>query len=304
MTATGFDPDPTLAGMLANAAHIESLGFDSLWMATVYNYDALTALAAIGGATKHIELGTCVVATHPRHPMAMAQQALTASAACGGRFTLGVGLSHRYVIEHEMGLSYDRPAAHMREYLEVLVPLLNAGSVDYAGDRYRVKATLEVPEAPTPPLLVAALGPEMLKLAGSKADGTTLWLTGPKTIAELTVPALREAAAAAGRAAPRVVAGMPVMLTDDETGARALIDEKLALYRNIPSYRAMLDREGADGPGDVAMVGSASSLREQIAQLAEIGVTDLNAVLVHETQEQYQRTLDFLAGELTGGAVK
>lgn len=300
MTGTGFDPDPTLAGMIDNARHIESLGFDSLWMATIYNYDALTALAAIGSTTSRIELGTCVVATHPRHPMSMAQQALTASAACGGRFTLGIGLSHRYVIEQEMGLSYAQPAAHMREYLEVLVPLLRDGNVNHKGDRYSVNAAIDVPDAPTPPLLVAALGPAMLELAGARADGTTLWLTGPKTIAQHTVPTLTAAAARVGKPPPRVVAGMPVMLTDDVEQARAVIDAKLALYRDIPSYRAMLDREGADGPGDVALVGDADALRDQIAQLAAFGVTDLNAVLVHDHSDQYRRSLDFLAGELAG----
>ena len=165
MTGSGFDPDFGLTGMIKNAKRIEQLGFDSLWMATIYNYDALTAIAAIGPATERIELGTAVVATHPRHPMAMAQQALTASVACGGRFTLGIGLSHRYVIEQEMGLSYDQPVQHTREYLEVLLPLLQEGSVNYQGERFRTTATLQVPEAKTPPLVIAALGPAMLKLA-------------------------------------------------------------------------------------------------------------------------------------------
>lgn len=298
MTATGFDPEPTLSGMMKNAQRIEALGFDSLWMATVYNYDALTALAAIGGVTERMELGTCVVATHPRHPMAMAQQALTASAACAGRFTLGIGLSHQYVIEQQMGMSYAAPAAHMREYLEVLAPLLREGTVDYSGERFSTNATLDVPETTNVPLLVAALGPAMLKLAGSKADGTTLWLTGPKTIAEHSVPLVRAAASEAGRQEPRIVAGMPVLLTDDAPAARAMIDEQLQLYKNIPSYRAMLDKEGADGPGDVALVGNEAELRSQMQLLADCGVTDLNTVLVHTQAQEYERTLAFLADEL------
>ncbi|MFT4614295.1 MAG: 5,10-methylenetetrahydromethanopterin reductase [Bacteroidia bacterium] len=298
MTATGFDPEPTLRGMMANAQRIEALGFDSLWMATVYNYDALTALVAIGGVTERIELGTCVVATHPRHPMAMAQQALTASAACNGRFTLGIGLSHKYVIEQEMGMSYEAPAAHMREYLEVLVPLLREGHVNYQGERFSTNATLDVPQADQVPVLVAALGPAMLRLAGARADGTTLWLTGPKTIAEHSVPLVRAAASEAGRAEPRVVAGMPVLLTNDAPSARSMIDEQLQVYKHIPSYRAMLDREGADGPGDVALVGNEAQLRAQIQSLADIGVTDLNAVLVHTQTQEYDRTLAFLADEL------
>jgi 5,10-methylenetetrahydromethanopterin reductase len=298
MTGSGFDPAPSLAGLIANARRIEQLGFDSLWMATIYSYDALTALTAIGTATNRIELGTAVVATHPRHPMAMAQQALTASAACQGRFTLGIGLSHRYVIEQEMGLSYEQPAQHMREYLDVLLPLINEGTVDYEGERYRTKATLYMPEARPPQLVIAALGPAMLKLAGSRTDGTTLWLTGPKTIANHTVPMIRQAAGDAGRGEPRVIAGMPVVLTDDAAGARAMVSRQLALYAGIPSYRAMLDREGAAGAGDVALVGNETELRQQLRELQDIGVTDLNAVLVNEDEATYERTLAFLADEL------
>jgi 5,10-methylenetetrahydromethanopterin reductase len=298
MTGSGFDPDPSLAGLMANAARLEQLGFDSLWMATIYNYDALTALAAIGTATRRIELGTAVVATHPRHPMAMAQQALTTSAACEGRFTLGIGLSHRYVIEHEMGLSYDKPVQHMREYLDVLMPLLYEGTVDFQGERYRTNATLNVPTKKAPSLVVAALGPAMLKLAGSRTDGTTLWLTGPKTIADHTVPLVREAAREAGRDNPRVIAGMPVVLTNDAAEARAMVSRQLDVYSNIPSYRAMLDREGAQGPGDVALAGNEAELREQIGHLRDIGVTDLNAVLVNEDAAVYERTLAFLSNEL------
>ena len=304
MTGSGFDPDSGLSGMITNARRIEQLGFHSLWMATIYNYDALTALAAIGTATDRIELGTAVVATYPRHPMAMAQQALTASAACTGRFTLGIGLSHQYVIEQEMGLSYAQPAQHMREYLNVLLPLLHEGTVDYQGERYCTKTTLAVPEASTPSVVIAALGPAILKLAGSRADGTTLWLTGPKTIAEHTVPTLRQAANDAGRNEPRVIAGMPVVLTDKPAAAREMVSEKLALYAGIPSYRAMLEREGASGPGDVALAGNESELRQQIRSLGDSGVTDLNAVLVSEDKATYERTLAFLADELKNYAAE
>lgn len=300
MTGSGYDPDFSLQGMMENARRIEKMGFDSLWMATIYNYDALTALAAIGTVTERIELGTAVVATHPRHPMAMAQQALTANAACHGRFTLGIGLSHKYVIETEMGLSYAQPAQHMREYLEVLVPLLRDNTVAYEGERFATHATLAVPESGSPSVVIGALGPAMLELAGSRADGTTLWLTGPRTIGEHTVPTIRAAARDAGSAAPRIIAGMPVILTDEPDRAKAMISEQLALYARIPSYQAMLEREGASGPGDVALVGNEMELRRQLRELDDIGVTDLNAVLVNDDPAVYERTLDFLAGEVTG----
>jgi len=297
MTGSGFDPAPDLGGMMKNARRIEALGFHSLWMATIYSYDALTALAVIGSVTDTIELGTAVVATHSRHPMAMAQQALTAAAACNGRFTLGIGLSHRYVIEQQMGLCYDKPVQHMREYLQVLKPLLESGSVDVSGELFRTCVTLNAPRTPAPQLIIGALGPAMLTLAGKQADGTTLWLTGPRTIAQHTVPTICDAATRAGKPSPRIIAGMAVVLTDRPDEARAMVDRQLALYRNIPSYRAMLDREGADGPGDIALVGNAQELRAQFESLAATGVTDLNAVLVNESQDTYEQTLDFLSGE-------
>ncbi|MEH6589875.1 MAG: LLM class F420-dependent oxidoreductase [Halioglobus sp.] len=297
MTGSGFDPEPGLHGMVENARRIESLGFDSLWMSTIYNYDALTALTAISMGTDRIELGTAVVATHPRHPMAMAQQALTVSAASKGRFTLGIGLSHRYVIEQEMGLSYEKPVGHMTDYLKVLLPLLNEGHVNYQGEHFSTHATLAVPGAKNVSVLIAALGPKMLQLAGEQADGTTLWLTGPKTIADHTVPIIRRAAREAGRSAPRIVAGVPLVLTDQPEQAREMVSTQLAMYSDIPSYRAMLDRENANAPGDVALVGNEAQLRQQIRQLEEIGVTDLNAVLVSTDSETYERSLAFLANE-------
>ena len=297
MTGSGFDPDPTITGMIKQAQRLEQMGFDSLWMATIYGYDGLTALTAIAACTSRIELGTAVVASHPRHPMAMAQQALTTSAVSDGRFTLGVGLSHKYVIEVEMGLSYRKPATHMREYLQVIMPLLQQGTVSFEGEFFNVTATLAVPAAKPVPVLVAALGPTMLDVAGTFADGTTLWLTGPKTIEQHIVPTICQAAKAAHKPSPRIVAGMPIVLTNDIDQARNSINEKLALYHDIPSYRAMLDREGASGAGDVALLGDEQSLRQQLQQLKDIGVTDFNAVLIDADSEAYERTLAFLAAE-------
>jgi 5,10-methylenetetrahydromethanopterin reductase len=298
MTGSGFDPDTTLPGMISNAQRIEKLGFDSLWMATIYGFDGLTALSAIGATTSTIELGTAVVATHPRHPMAMAQQALTVAAASNNRFTLGIGLSHKYVIEVEMGLSYDRPASHMREYLQVLMPLLRDRHVVHNGELFNVNATLDVPGAGNVPVLVAALGPTMLEIAGQHTDGTTLWMVGSRTLGDHSIPVIQRAASQAGKPAPRIVAGVPIVLTDKVDQARDIVDERLALYRDIPSYRAMLDREGARGPGDIALIGNEQSLRQQLEQLRSIGVTDFNAVLIDTDEGAYERTLAFLAAEL------
>jgi F420-dependent oxidoreductase-like protein len=175
----------------------------------------------IGREVPGIELGTAVVPTYPRHPMVLAGQALTTNQAAGGRLVLGIGLSHQIVIEGMLGLSFAKPYSHMKEYLAVLGPLIRTGSVSWAGEEYRVNAQVAVPGATPCPILVAALAPKMLALTGREADGTITWMTGPKTIREHTVPRIREAAAKAGRPAPRVVVGLPVAVTRDVATARA-----------------------------------------------------------------------------------
>ena len=262
-------PEGSLDEIVATARRVESLGFATLWMPNIFSWDAISVLTVVGRETERIELGTAVVPTYPRHPMAIAQQALTASAASGGRFTLGIGLSHQVVIEGMYGLSYEKPARHMKEYLEVLTPLLRGEPVKYEGEQYRVQGALQVPGAAPVPLLVAALGPVMLGHAGRLSAGTITWMTGPKTLGDHIVPGLRTAAEKAGRDTPRVVAGLPVALTSDPSAARETMNKVFAVYGTLPSYRAMLDREGADGPADVALVGDETSLREQIERLRD-----------------------------------
>ena len=297
MTGSGFDPKPSLAGLISNAQRLEKMGFDSIWMANHYSYDAINVLSLIGNCTSTIELGTAVVPSFPRHPVAMAQQVLTANAACKNRFTLGLGVSHKFFIEDELGIGYRTPAKHMAEYLDVMMPLINSRQVDTEGDLYRVKTHIDITETGKPSVLIAALGPKMLEIAGHNTDGTTLWQTGPVTIEKHTIPTIHQAATEAGRPSPRIVTGMPVVLTDNTQKARDAINEKLKFYGEIPSYRAMLDREGAVGPGDIAIVGNEQELRQQIQQLEDIGVTDLNAVLIDVESDSYERTLSFLASE-------
>jgi F420-dependent oxidoreductase-like protein len=290
--------DRTLDGLIAFAKELEEKGFPSLWLAHVFGLDAITALALAGRETSRIELGTAVVPTYPRHPTAMAQQAITAGVAAGGRFTLGVGLSHQLVIEAMMGLSYEKPASHMREYLEVLAPLLRGEPASYQGERYRVSAGLQVEGAPAVPVLVAALGPVMLGVTARLAGGTITWMTGPKTLADYVVPTLREAASKALRPEPRVVAGLPVAITDDVEKARERVGSILQMYGTLPSYRAMLDREGAQGPADVALVGNEAQVGAAIDQLRETGATDLMAAIVPVEGDTAERTLEFLTSRL------
>jgi len=300
MSGATQGPEASLEGLLEKAARVEQGGFAALWMANIFGLDAITTLAIAGRQTRRVELGTAVVPTYPRHPLAMAQQALTAQAASSGRFVLGIGLSHRIVIEDMLGLSFDKPARHMREYLEVLQPLLRGEQVRYKGELFRVNAQVGVPGATPPPVLVAALGPQMLALTGRLADGTITWMCGPRTLEEHIVPRIAAAAREAGRSAPRIVAGLPIVVTRDVEAARKTIAEQLVIYGQLPSYRAMLDREGAAGPADVALVGEEKALGIELDRLRDVGVTDFVAAVAAVDEDAETRTLDFLASRVGG----
>jgi 5,10-methylenetetrahydromethanopterin reductase len=270
-------------------------GFTSAWLANIFGVDALTAIAVAGRHVPGIHLGTAVVPTFPRHPHALAQQAMSTWDATGGRFTLGIGLSHQIVIESMFGLSYDKPAVHMREYLSVLLPLLRDGMASFSGERYTVNAPLERPATPgSPPVLIAAMAPVMLSLAGGVADGTLLWMTGPSTVADHVVPKITKAADAAGKPAPAVVAALPVAVGDADA-LRAEANDFFAMYGGLPSYRAMLDKEGAAGPGDVAIVGDEAAVEAGIRAMADAGTTEFTAALFGD-RDTVTLTTDLLRG--------
>ena len=279
----------TIAEAVEATKHAEADGFASVWFSNIFGLDAMTVCAVAGAATSTIELGTFVVPTFPRHPHAMAQQASSTNDAAAGRFTLGIGLSHQIVIEMMFGLSYERPARHMEEYLSVLMPLLHDGKVQHAGDVYKVSGNLERNGAPHPPsVVVAALGPKMLEITGRLADGTATWTTGVKTLGDHIVPTITAAAEQAGRPAPRIIAGLPVCVTEDPDAARELAAKQFAVYGTLPAYRAMLDREGAATPGDIALVGDEEAVAAQVRQLADAGVTDFGGSL-YGSPEQVTR---------------
>ncbi len=294
--AAGNDLD----GVIGRAKEAEAAGLDNVWLANIFSFDAISALALIGRETKRIGLGTAVTPTYPRHPTAIAQQALTTQAAAPGRFTLGIGLSHKLVIEDMLGLSYERRAAHMREYLEVLMQLARGETANYEGEEYRVRGlALDIPGSEGLKVVVAALGPAMLRIAGELADGTSTWMVGPKTMQTHIVKRLTAAADAAGRPAPQIVGGYPIALTAKPDAARAEIAKSLVIYGQLPSYRAMLDREGVAGPADIALLGDENLLRGEIKRLEDAGVTDFNAAIMDVGDGAYQRTLEFL-GSLKG----
>ena len=203
---------------------------------------------------------------------------MTVNSLAGGRLTLGIGLSHQPVVEGMWGISFDKPVRHMREYLSAMMPLLEQGSGRFAGETLTARGDLSIIDRSRPGVVVAALGGQMLKVTAALADGTLTWCTGPNTLADHTVPTINTAAEAAGRPAPRVIAALPVCVTADSEGAKGRAAKVFEIYGSLPSYRAMLDREGAAGPEDIAITGSESEVVDRIRALADIGVTDFAAV--------------------------
>jgi F420-dependent oxidoreductase-like protein len=281
--------------LVARAVAAEGAGFASAWLPQVSTYDALMVLALAGGPTNTIELGTAVVPTYPRHPTALASQALTVQDATGNRLALGIGLSHKFMIENSLGLDYSRPIPHTRDYLTILNGLLAGERVDYKGEEYRVNAQVGIGGAKKPPVLVAALGPAMLKLCGRLADGTITWMGGTDFLRNIAVPTMSEAAATAGKPAPRFVAMVPILLSDDAAAGAEVINKTFAVYGQIPSYRATLDRGGAANPADVAIVGNADQIQQGIKAFADVGVTDLVAAIPMAVPGE-QATFELLSG--------
>jgi F420-dependent oxidoreductase-like protein len=287
----------TLVDDLRNA---KEAGFPSYWIPQLpRGLDALTALAQAGPAVPGIELGTAVVPTYPRHPIVLAQQALTVASVVGDRLAMGIGLSHKLVIEGQFGYSFDKPLRHLREYLEVLMPQLQNTNVSFEGETLVGRGPRLMAEAPpVPKVYVAALGPQMLRLAGTVTDGTIPWMTGNRTLACLTVPTIQAAAAQAGRPQPRVAVGLPVLCTDDVAAGRRLASEVFAVYGDLPSYRAMLDREGLGGPNEIAIIGDEASVRAQLEAVFAAGATDVLAAEFGATPEDLARTRACLASLL------
>ena len=267
----------TVDDVVTDAATAHAEGFASYWIPQIFGLDALTVLAVVAREVPDIELGTAVVPTYPRHPMTLAQQALTVQSISDGRLVLGIGLSHQIVVEGIWGMSFEKPVRHMREFLTVLHALVHTGKVAFDGETLHANGSVDIKGASPMPILLAALGTKMLELAGRTADGTVTWMTGPTTLAEHVVPTIAAAATAAGRAAPRVAVGLPILVSDDAEAARTRAAEVFQVYNMLPSYRAMLDREGPGGLADVAIVGDEDAVRAQLERLAATGATDLIA---------------------------
>jgi F420-dependent oxidoreductase-like protein len=287
--------NPSIEKVAASAERAVGAGLSGYWLAQTGLTDALDVFIATREQSGDLELGTAVIPTFLQHPIALAAHALTTQAAVGARLVLGIGLSHQPAVEDRLGMVWERPVRHMREYLDILLPLLAEGRVTSKGDIWTADVSTQRPIDTAPSVMLAALGPQMLDLAGKRTDGTILWLVGPKTIRDHIAPRLNEAAAAADRPAPRIVCSLPVCVTEDEAAARSLIGQLLAGYNDLPSYRAMLDREGADGPADVSVVGNEATVNAALDELADIGTTDFAALPLTLDPELVARTWALLS---------
>lgn len=303
-TALPQPPNGDITAITAALREAAEDGLSSAWLTDpIFGIDPLVALAVAAQTAPDIEIGTAVMPTYFRHPVTLAREAITLDIATGGRFTLGIGLSHKVMIEGMLHIPFDRPAQHMADYLAILRPLIRDGAVAHDGDMLSAHAEITFRPIGPVPVLLAALAPRMVHLAGAVADGTIVWMTGPRVLEERIIPAINQAAVDNNRPAPRIVCIAPVCVTDNADAARDRAAKVFNLYDTLPSYKAMLDQEGASGPADVAIVGSADEVRDRIAHFAAIGVTDFVAgQFAHRDDRDATRALlRELAAEDTAG---
>lgn len=289
----------------ADARWADEAGLDTVWTPQIPDeFDVMTAATLLGAATSRIEVGTSVVPIQPRHPIVLAQQALSTQAVCEGRFTLGLGVSHHWIIGDMMGLPYERQATAMRCTLDVLDQALRGpGLVEVDNELFHVRNPLDITDLPPTNVMIAALGPAMLRLAGTRSSGTVLWLADERTIASHVVPQITKAAAEAGRPAPRVMAGVPVCLCAPNEVEAAIERTNRTLSEVVasPNYVRLMEHGDAQSIGDVLICGDETAMEQRMRSFAEAGVTDLNARIVPlgEDREQIkasaERTRAFLA---------
>lgn len=270
--------------LISDIEWADTAGLATAWMPQVPDdFDLLTMVALMASHSTRIELGTAVVPLQAQHPIALARQALSVHAISNGRLALGVGPSHHWIIRDMLGLPYDKPAAYTRDYLQVFNAAISGpGPVDVENDNFTVHNPTALGAATPMPVLVAALGPVMLQIAGEHADGTSLWMADEKAIGEHIAPKINKAAAGAGKPAPRIVAGIPVTLCAnseiDEAKDRA--NRILAEAETSPNYQRLLDRGDARTVGDLCAAGDEESILKRFKAFADAGVTDLSVRLL------------------------
>jgi F420-dependent oxidoreductase-like protein len=265
--------------IVSQASRAEADGFTSMWYPSAAGGgDPLAAMALAGRATSAIELGTAVLVSYACHPVLQANRANATASAIGtpGRLTLGVGPSHQVVVETRLGLSYDTPGEHTEEYVQILTGLLRGEPVSFAGREFRVEAGPLPPlDGTQVPVLIGALGSRLLRVAGAYTAGTILWMANATAIESHVAPAIRKAAADAGRPAPRIVAGLPVAVHDDVAEARSAAARLYRAYGELPNYQRILSHGGIAGPAEAVIVGDEHSVAAQLRALFEAGATDV-----------------------------
>ncbi|MGW0019764.1 LLM class F420-dependent oxidoreductase [Rhodococcus sp. NPDC003382] len=270
--------------MLKDVEWAEAAGLDTVWVPQIpTDFDALTAVALMGTRTSRIEIGTAVVPLQAQHPVHLVRQALSTHAALGGRLALGVGPSHHWIVQDMLGLPYDKPAKFTRDYLEVLGAIKDLpGTIDVENDTFTVHNPLDIAPVAPMPVLVAALGPVMLKIAGERADGTVLWMADERAIGEHIAPRITKAAADAGRPSPRIIAGVPVCLCapSEVDVARERANRILAEAEISPNYQRLLEHGESKDIGDMAIVGDEDAILAGFRRYEEAGVTDLSMRLL------------------------
>jgi 5,10-methylenetetrahydromethanopterin reductase len=289
----GLDNESPIESCIRELNQAREEGFARVWLTQMpSDADLLTVLAAALREVPDIEVASGVVPIQNQHPTLLAQRALTLNIIGDGRFTLGIGVTHRAVTEGMWGISWDKSVKRLSEYLDGLLPLLAKEKVNAPGELVTTRGALQIPNAPTPQVYVAALGPQMLRVAGRRTAGTITWMTGPKTLLEHVGPTLRTAAAEAGRpeGSVAVAAALPVSVTDDVGGARSRAAQQFAMYGHLPSYRAMLDREGYAGPEDAALIGDEGTVWEHLDELRDAGVDEFVGIPFDPSPDGGQRT--------------
>ncbi len=280
-----------VAGVLDHLRTAEEEGFASYWVAQVGLVDALTLLGALGDTGSPMELGTAVISTWERHPHMLAAQALTTQALVGDRLVVGIGVNHQPHVEQSLRLPWHKPVRHMLDYLAILNDLLDDGTASHQGEIWSFEGEAAKPSPGVPKVMIAALGDQMLKVAGRRTDGTILWCVGPRTIRTHIAPVINDAAAAAGRPAPSIVCSIPVWVTDDPAPARAFLASVLETYATLPSYRAMMDIEGVEGLGDLSIVGDEQFVADALGEIAASGATDFTPVPMGGNPDEEARTM-------------
>jgi F420-dependent oxidoreductase-like protein len=288
--------------LVEHAQWAEGQGFTSVWYASVMAGDPLVAMALAGRATSRIELGTAVLQTYPCHPVLQANRAASVVDAMGRPgLTLGIGPSHEKWVTMLYGMSFDHPGRSTEEYVQILTSLLRGDGVDLTGEDWSSHAPTGITPAHPVPVLVSAMGPRLLKLAGATADGTITYLAAPKLLESRIVPQISEAAAAAGRPAPRIVAGLPVAVHDDVSEARESGTRYSAMFGELPIYKRVMNEAGYEGFGDIAIVGKEEAVASQIRSVIDAGATDVWAGIFpvgDNPAASLRRTTDLLASLL------